>query len=114
MTCDVVWRPSKYDSRPSKDESWFDDCNNSYPLRPGFDFSGDLIETNISETLIPSILSQLRRDGPGLQDLNTSLHETTLIPVDAEANRRFFLNQPARVVTHTLEATTQYVPSMPR
>ena len=113
MTRDVLWRPSKYDSRPSRNESWFDDQNNPYPLHPGFDFSGDLIETNISETLTPSILSQLRRDGPILENLNACIHETTPVPIDAEANRRFFLNQPTRVVRHTLDSTTQYVPSMP-
>ena len=41
MTRDVVWKPSKYDSRPSRDESWFDGRNSPYPLHPGFDFSGD-------------------------------------------------------------------------
>ena len=87
--------------------------NNPYPLHPGFDFSGDLIETNVSETLTPSVLTQLRRDGPILQDLNAGLHETTPVPIDVEANRQYFLNQPGRVIQHTLEATTQFVPSMP-
>ena len=113
MTRDVVWKPSKYDSRPSRDESWFDGRNNPYPLHPGFDFSGDLIETNVSETLTPSVLTQLRRDGQILQDLNAGLHETTPVPIDVEANRQYFLNQPGRVIQHTLEATTQFVPSMP-
>jgi len=113
MTRDIVWKPSKYDSRPSRDKSWFDGRNNPYPLHPGFDFSGDLIETNVSETLTPSVLTQLRREGPILQDLNAGLHETTPVPIDVEANRQYFLNQPGRVVQHTLEATTQHVPTLP-
>ena len=113
MTRDVIWKPSKYDSSPSRDESWFDGRNNPYPLHPGFDLSGDLIETNVGETLTPSILTQLRRDGPILQDLNAGLHETTPVPIDVEANRQYFLNQPGRVLQHTFEATTQFVPSLP-
>ena len=113
MTRDIVWKPSKYDSRPSRDESWFDGRNDPLPLHPGFDFNGDLVEANVSETLTPSILTQLRRDGPILQDLNANLHETTPVPIDVEANRQYFLNQPGRVLQHTFEATTRFVPQMP-
>ena len=105
-------RPSKYDSRPSRDESWFDGRDNPHPLYPGFDFSGDLIETNISETLTPSILSQLRHDGPVLQDLMQTSTKRLLYPL----MQRLIddTSSPPCEGRYTyFETTTQYVPSMP-
>ena len=41
MTRDIVWSPSRYDSSPSSNDTWFKESANPPPLHSDFDFFGE-------------------------------------------------------------------------
>jgi len=112
MTRDITWSPSQYDSRPSEDPNWFNNQDDPPPLHEGFDFNGEAIFANSSESG-PSLLSHLRHDALIMNNLNSDVHETTIPPVDASQHRRFFLNQPNAAISHTFNCTTRFYVTLP-
>lgn len=63
MTRDITWTPSRYDSTPSTGDTWFRQQHNPDPLHPGFNLIGELAGANVNDSINPSILSILHRQG---------------------------------------------------
>ena len=82
MTCDTVWSPSRYDSTPSSNDSWFQENTSPAPLHSDFGFFGEHIQANLTDALSPSLLSLLRRTGLVLGDFHIfdNLHRYVVIP----------------------------------
>ena len=64
MACNVDWSHSRYNSTPPSDDMWFKQQAEPDALHQGFNFAVEHVDASLDESLTPSILSVLLRQGP--------------------------------------------------
>jgi len=137
VTNDVPWDPSIYDFDPLKDKVPL--MKDNPHIYEGFDENGEFQRIKINKSkfgvavrrnrsqgggpaLVPSILSQVRKDCNFALDKNKYRDDPDTVgqyflkqspgKVDFESERIFFLNQPRDIVERTFKASTQFYQSM--